>query len=134
MNKLRRPSSFDNNRNKEKVKDKDKDKKKEETKDGKPRPQRRVRIKLDNLVDKTPELSKNTFTFGKNVKNEENTSTTTEKKDEDDDLFDIQEDQCVQYEGYVYKYSQSQKKIKKTYFKLVGKDLYYYKKKGRNES
>ena len=114
---------------KEKVKDKDKDKKKEETKDGKPRPQRRVRIKLDNLVDKSPELSKNTFTFGKNVKNEENTSTTTEIKDEDDDLFDIQEDQCVQYEGYVYKYSQSQKKIKKTYFKLVGKDLYYYKKK-----
>ena len=114
---------------KEKVKDKDKDKKKEETKDGKPRPQRRVRIKLDNLVDKSPELSKNTFTFGKNVKNEENTSTTTETKDEDDDLFDIQEDQCVQYEGYVYKYSQSQKKIKKTYFKLVGKDLYYYKKK-----
>ena len=53
---------------KEKVKDKDKDKKKEETKDGKPRPQRRVRIKLDNLVDKSPELSKNTFTFGKNVK------------------------------------------------------------------
>ena len=98
---------------KEKVKDKDKDKKKEETKDGKPRPQRRVRIKLDNLVDKSPELSKNTFTFGKNVKNEENTSTTPETKDEDDDLFDIQEDQCVQYEGYVYKYSQSKKKIKK---------------------
>ena len=27
------------------------------------RPQRRVRIKLDNLLDKTPELSKNTFYF-----------------------------------------------------------------------
>ena len=132
-NLLQLYSGVDPNKNKkekeEKEKEKAKDKKKDETKDGKPRPQRRVRIKLDNLADKTPELSKNTFTFGKNVKNEEKTTTTTETKDEDDDLFDIQEDQCVQYEGYVYKYSQSQKKIKKTYFKLVGKDLYYYKKK-----
>ena len=112
---------------KKEEKNEEKEKKKDETKEGKPRPQRRVRIKLDNLADKTPELSKNTFTFGKNVKNDE--STNTETKDEDDDLFDIQEDQCVQYEGYVYKYSQSQHKIKKTYFKLVGKDLYYYKKK-----
>ena len=115
------------NEEKKEEKKEEKEKKKDETKEGKPRSQRRVRIKLDNLADKTPELSKNTFTFGKNVKNDE--STTTETKDEDDDLFDIQEDQCVQYEGYVYKYSQSQHKIKKTYFKLVGKDLYYYKKK-----
>jgi len=127
-NLLQLYSGVDINKNiKEKEKEKEKAKKKDETKEGKPRPQRRVRIKLDNLADKTPELSKNTFTFGKNVKNDE--SSTTESKDDDDDLFDIQEDQCVQYEGYVYKYSQSQKKIKKTYFKLIGKDLYYYKKK-----
>ena len=127
-NLLQLYSGVDINKNiKEKEKEKEKAKKKDETKEGKPRPQRRVRIKLDNLADKTPELSKNTFTFGKNVKNDE--SITTESKDDDDDLFDIQEDQCVQYEGYVYKYSQSQKKIKKTYFKLIGKDLYYYKKK-----
>ena len=98
-------------------------KKKEELKDGKQRPQRRVRIKLDNLADKTPELSKNTFTFAKNVKNEQSVESAT-TKDDDDDLLDIQEEQCVQYEGYVYKYSQSQKKMKKTYFKLIGKDLY----------
>ena len=110
-------------------------KKKEEKKDvkepSKQRPQRRVRIKLENLADKTPELSKNTFTFGKNAENNnnENNNNDTNNKDEDDDIFDIQEDQCVQYEGYVYKYSQSQKKMKKTYFKLIGKDLYYYKKK-----
>ena len=117
-------------RNKEEKKEKAK---KEENKDNKEhtkqRPQRRVRIKLDNLADKTPELSKNTFTFGKNVENNENNKNNNGKKDEDDDLFDIQEDQFIQNEGYVYKYSQSQKKMKKTYFKLIGKDLYYYKKK-----
>jgi hypothetical protein len=116
---------------KEEKKEKAKDNKKEETKEGKQRPQRRVRIKLDNLADKSPELSKNTFTFGKNVKNDEDNKLedNKENKDDDDDLFDIQEDQCVQYEGYVYKFSQSQKKMNKTYFKLIGKDLYYYKKK-----
>ena len=102
-------------------KDKDKDKKKDD-KESK-RPQRRVRIKLHNLMDKTPEISKNTFTFGKGKQNQENDAGI------DDDDFNIEEDQCVQYEGYVYKFSQAQKKMKKTYFKLIGKDLYYYKKK-----
>jgi len=108
--------------------DSDKDKKNNKKKDEKEknRPQRRVRIKLDNLMDKTPELSKNTFTFGKNKQNNEG---STENKDDDDFDLDIQEDNCVQYEGYVYKYSQTQKKMKKTYFRLIGKDLYYYKKK-----
>jgi calcium/calmodulin-dependent protein kinase I len=101
---------------------KDKDKKKDD-KESK-RPQRRVRIKLDNLMDKTPEISKNTFTFGKNKQNEESASAGI-----DDDDFNVEEDQCVQYEGYVYKFSQAQKKMKKTYFKLIGKDLFYYKKK-----
>ena len=107
----------------------DKDKKDDKKKDDKEknRPQRRVRIKLDNLMDKTPELSKNTFTFGKNKQNNEGNN---ENKNDDDDFdLDIQEDNSVQYEGYVYKFSQTQKKMKKTYFRLVGKDLYYYKKK-----
>ena len=107
----------------------DKDKKDDKKKDDKEknRPQRRVRIKLDNLMDKTPELSKNTFTFGKNKQNNEGDN---ENKNDDDDFdLDIQEDNSVQYEGYVYKFSQTQKKMKKTYFRLVGKDLYYYKKK-----
>ena len=101
-----------------------KDEKKKDEKE-KNRPQRRVRIKLDNLMDKTPELSKNTFTFGKNKQNNEG----GENKDDDDFDLDIEEDKCVQYEGYVYKFSQTQKKMKKTYFRLIGKDLYYYKKK-----
>ena len=130
-NLLQLYSGVDTSQNKKKEEKKEKEKKEEkkDTKDhGKQRPQRRVRIKLDNLADKTPELSKNTFTFGKNAGNSNNENSNN-KEDEDDDIIDIQEDQCVQYEGYVYKYSQSQKKMKKTYFKLVGKDLYYYKKK-----
>ena len=112
--------------NKPVANDDKKEKEKEKKKDDKEskRPQRRVRIKLDNLMDKTPEISKNTFTFGKNKQNEESTDVGI-----DDDDFNIEEDQCVQYEGYVYKFSQAQKKMKKTYFKLIGKDLYYYKKK-----
>ena len=118
------------NKNKEEKKNLEKKSDKKEKEKEKQRPQRRVRIKLDNLVDKTPELSKNTFTFGKNVKNDLNEqNNNANNKEEDDDIIDIQEDQCVQYEGYVYKYSQSQKKMKQTYFKLIGKDLYYYKKK-----
>jgi len=50
-----------------------------------------------------------------------------QKKDEveydsDDDIQD------VKYEGYLYKITQS-KKLKKLWFKLLGKDLYYYKSK-----
>ena len=141
-NLLQLYSGVDPNKNK-KLEEKKEKNKKEENKDNnnkdktKQRPQRRVRIKLDNLVDKTPELSKNTFTFGKgdkngennNLNNNSNNNNENNKDDEDDDLIDIKEDQCVQYEGYVYKYSHSQKKMKKTYFKLIGKDLYYYKKK-----
>ena len=123
-------SGVDPNKN-AKNEDKDKDKKtKEENKDKeRQRPQRRVRIKLDNLADRTPELSKNKFTFGKNANTSSKSTVIEETKDDDDDIFDIQEEQYVQYEGYVYKYSQTQKKMKKTYFKLIGKDLYYYKKK-----
>ena len=139
-NLLQLYSGVDPNKNK-KLDEKKEKNKKEEDKDNKDktkqRPQRRVRIKLDNLVDKTPELSKNTFTFGKgdkngennNLNNNANNNNENNKDDDDDDLIDIKEDQCVQYEGYVYKYSHSQKKMKKTYFKLIGKDLYYYKKK-----
>ena len=139
-NLLQLYSGVDPNKNK-KLEEKKEKNKKEENKDNnnkdktKQRPQRRVRIKLDNLVDKTPELSKNTFTFGKGDKNGENNNLNNNannnennKDDEDDDLIDIKEDQCVQYEGYVYKYSHSQKKMKKTYFKLIGKE-----KKGRKK-
>jgi len=42
--------------------------------------------------------------------------------DSDDDIQD------VKYEGYLYKITQS-KKLKKLWFKLIGRDLYYYKTK-----
>ena len=130
-NLLQLYSGVDINKNKKEEEKKEKQKKEEKNDKTKQRPQRRIRIKLDNLVDKTPELSKNTFTFGKGNKNGENNNdnNANNKDDDDDDLIDIKEDQCIQYEGYVYKYSPAQKKMKKTYFKLIGKDLYYYKKK-----
>ena len=119
-NLLQLYSGVDNSKKKEEKKTE-----KEESKDLKEkRPQRRMRINLNNLTDKTPELSKNTFTFSQQKENEEN------KEEVDDNIQEaIEEDQCVRYEGYVYKYSQTQKKMKKTYFRLIGKDLYYYKKK-----
>ena len=119
-NLLQLYSGVDNSKKKEEVKQE-----KDESKDLKEkRPQRRMRINLNNLTDKTPELSKNTFTFSQQKESEEN-------KEELEDNFQeaIEEDQCVRYEGYVYKYSQTQKKMKRTYFRLIGKDLYYYKKK-----
>ena len=119
-NLLQLYSGVDNSKKKEEKKTE-----KEESKDLKEkRPQRRMRINLTNLTDKTPELSQNTFTFSQQKENEEN------KEEVDDNIQEaIEEDQCVRYEGYVYKYSQTQKKMKKTYFRLIGKDLYYYKKK-----
>ena len=119
-NLLQLYSGVDNSKKKEEKKTE-----KEESKDLKEkRPQRRMRINLNNLTDKTPELSKNTFTFSQQKENEEN------KEEIDDNIQEaIEEDQCVRYEGYVHKYSQTQKKMKKTYFRLIGKDLYYYKKK-----
>ena len=122
QNILQLYSGVDNKPVEQKDDKKDKDKKKDD-KESK-RPQRRVRIKLDNLMDKTPEISKNAFTFGKNKQNQENI-----ENEKDDDDFTFEEEKCVQYEGYVYKFSQTQKKMKKTYFRLIGKDLYYYKKK-----
>ena len=93
-----------------KVKEEKKDKNKEESKDLKEkRPQRRMRINLNNLTDKTPELSKNTFTFGKDRENEDN-------KEDDNAQDDIEEENFVRYEGYVYKYSQTQKKNEKNLF------------------
>ena len=85
------------------------------------RPQRRIRMNLNNLADKTPELSKSTFTYIKKEKDE---------IDNDNDIIeDIEEEPYEKYEGYVYKFSKNQKKMKRTYFRLIGKDLYYYKKK-----
>ena len=56
-----------------------------------------------------------------------------EKGKDDDDLI-IEEDQYIEYEGYIYKFSRNQKNMKKIYFKLIGKDLYYYQKKGEEKN
>ena len=86
------------------------------------RPQRRIRMNLTNLADKTPELSKSNFIYIKKDDKEE--------IDNDNDIIeDIEEEPYEKYEGYVYKFSKNTKKMKRTYFRLIGKDLYYYKKK-----
>ena len=87
------------------------------------RPQRRIRMNLNNLADKTPELSKSTFTYIKKEKDE------IDNDNDNDIIEDIEEEPYEKYEGYVYKFSKNQKKMKRTYFRLIGKDLYYYKKK-----
>ena len=92
QNILQLYSGVDNKPVEQKDDKKDKDKKKDD-KESK-RPQRRVRIKLDNLMDKTPEISKNAFTFGKNKQNQENI-----ENEKDDDDFTFEEEKCVQYEG-----------------------------------
>ena len=68
------------------------------------RPQRRDRIKLDKLLDKTPEISKKTFTLDKN----ENKDQENHENEEEEDH--IEEEQYVQNEGYIYKLSHSKKK------------------------
>ena len=94
-------SGVDNQKVNIEKKEKEKKKNKIDDKENK-RPQRRIRIKLDNLADKTPELSKNIFTFGNNNDN------IDDNKEDDEDLIDAEEE-CVKYEGYVFKYSQTQK-------------------------
>ena len=87
------------------------------------RPQRRIRMNLNNLADKTPELSKSNFTYIQKEKDE------IDNDNDNDIIEDIEEEPYEKYEGYVYKFSKNQKKMKRTYFRLIGKDLYYYKKK-----
>ena len=137
QNILQLYSGVDNNTVDNPKKEKKNENKKEEGNEKKnddletKRPQRRDRIKLDKLLDKTPETSKKIFTFRKNENQDLDQQGHENEKDEDD--LNIEEEQYVQYEGYVYKLSQTEKKMKKTYFKLIGKDLYYYKKKGEEK-
>ena len=50
------------------------------------------------------------------------------KQDDDIDSDQDEENEEVKYEGFLYKLTQSNK-MKKLWFKLVHRDLYYYKTK-----
>ena len=84
-------------------------------------PRRRLRKLLDNLEDTAP--SDSGFAFGK-VKHVDNEV----KNDIDSDNEEDETPPLVKHEGYMYKITHS-KKLKKVYFKLIGRDFYYFKNK-----
>jgi len=85
------------------------------------KPHRRIRQKLDDLQDKTPVISN--FTLSKN-KDDKNDNESIIYEDEDE----YEKNPLIKHEGYMYKISHS-KKLKKVYFKLIGRDFYYFKNK-----
>jgi tRNA A-37 threonylcarbamoyl transferase component Bud32/Ca2+-binding EF-hand superfamily protein len=84
------------------------------------KPHRRIRQKLDDLQDKTPVISN--FTYSKNDGEKTDDSIIYEDEDENE------KNTLIKHEGYMYKISHS-KKLKKVYFKLIGRDFYYFKNK-----
>jgi len=85
------------------------------------KPHRRIRQKLDDLQDKTPVISNFTLSNNKDDKSDEGSIIY-----EDDD--ENEKNPLIKHEGYMYKISHS-KKLKKVYFKLIGRDFYYFKNK-----
>lgn len=89
-------------------------------------PHRKARKILENLEDTTP--GKSTFAFSKVTSNDE------QAFDDDDDKLPSEPNEnddsppLVKHEGYMYKITHS-KKLKNVYFKLIGKDFYYFKSK-----
>ena len=84
---------------------------------------------LENLEDINPTASSTAFAFGQ-VKP---SSSTTNAQDEVDDSDSEHEEDpsshpLMQHEGYMFKLTHS-KKLKKVFFKFIGKDFYYFKTK-----
>ena len=86
------------------------------------KPHRRIRQKLDDLQDKTPVISN--FTFSKNDDDDKTDEGSIIYEDDDE----YEKNPLIKHEGYMYKISHS-KKLKKVYFKLIGRDFYYFKNK-----
>ena len=93
---------------------------------------RKIGRNLENIENITPTTS--IFTLNKHSENTNDNSLIKpdmeeEEENEDEELL-IDEDKkpIIKYEGYMIKLS-DEKKLKKVYFKLVGRDLYYFKKK-----
>ena len=80
------------------------------------RPQRRRVTRIDSFANTGP------------LVNDSIVYSTVDKPKEIDLNEDVDEDKpVILYEGYIYKISGD--KLKEVYFRLVGKDLYYYKNK-----
>ena len=95
-------------------------------------PTRKIGKNLENLEDVSPCI--NNFTFNKHSDNQnDNTLSSQNKEEEDPELLkDEDKKPVIKHEGYMIKLS-DEKKIKKIYFRLIGRDLYYYKKKEDTE-
>ena len=85
-------------------------------------PHRKLRKMFENFEDPNSFNKSNDFAFGKV------NSDSSAKDIDDDDINETQTPPLVRHEGYMYKVTHS-KKLKILYFKLVGKDIYYYSKK-----
>lgn len=85
-------------------------------------PHRKLRKMFENFEDPNTFNKSNDFAFGKV------NSDSSAKDIDDDDIDEMQTPPLVTHEGYMYKITHS-KKFKLVYFKLVGKDIYYYSKK-----
>ena len=87
------------------------------------KPHRRLRQKLDLLEDKTPKMSPFTFSKHEEFNDDVNIINNSDESEDEEAIPPL-----VTHEGYIYKISHS-KKLKKVYFKLIGKDFFYYKGK-----
>ncbi len=107
----------------------EKEKKREEKKE-KNKPKRRGMMNLKNIEDKSPVISNFAFSKHKDNDDEKEKKEENEKTKEEEDNFGFEDGEkpLIRYEGYIYKLSGS-KKLKRVYFKLVGKDIYYFKNK-----
>ena len=91
-------------------------------------PLRRERIKLDELSNKNSLLQKKFPIKYEEIKSEDYNNSSEEEEENDFDFEDEEQKPLILHEGYMYKMYE-EKKLRKVYFCLVGKDIYYFKKK-----
>lgn len=102
-------------------------------------PHRRDRKKLGNLEDRTPPLGAKPMNEDNVVLSQlefdNNEEPDSETDDEDDNNNSVDDDISTKgsnYEGFMYKLTKT-KKIKKLWFKLICRDIYYFKNKDEKQ-
>ena len=97
------------------------------------KPIRKYGKNLKYLIDIIP--TTNDFTLNKHSENMNDDFLSIPYMEEEEDrelLIDEDKKPIIKHEGYMIKLS-NEKKIKKIYFRLIGRDLYYFKKKEDTE-
>ena len=98
-------------------------------------PHRRDRKKLGNLEDRTPPLGAKPMNANNVVLSQldnEEPDSETDDEDENNNSVDDISTKGSNYEGYMYKLTKT-KKIKKLWFKLICRDIYYFKNKDEKQ-